>query len=77
MGLNMKYLVVHGSIKNESGGVLAECDSLVEAQQYVAQHLDPEFVLANDDADNKNGYRCRYLWGGYREGIEVFILEKS
>jgi hypothetical protein len=72
----MKYLVVHGSTKDESGGVRFECDSLIEAQQYVKQ-FDPEFVLVNDDADNRNGYRCRYLWGGYREGIEMFILERA
>lgn len=63
----MKYLVIQGSCQNEF-------DSLADAKQFVAQ-LDAEFVLTNDNPDNKDGYRCRYLWGGHREGVEVFILE--
>jgi hypothetical protein len=63
----MKYLVTHGLNKNKF-------DSLADAKQFVTQ-LDSEFILTNDDNDNRNGYRCRYLWGGYPEGIQVFILE--
>lgn len=71
----MKYLVIHGSIKNESGGVFGEFELLDDAKQFVSNHY-PEFILTNDDADNRNGYRCRYLYDGYPEGLEIFILER-
>lgn len=45
-----------------------EFSNIDDAKSYVAnKHSD--FVLVND----KNGY-IRYLWGGYPEGLELFIV---
>ena len=49
-------------------------NSLDEAKTFIKQ-IDSEYRLVNDDINSHNGYRCRYLWGGYREGIQAFIVE--
>ena len=64
----LKYRIIqHGSDKKD------EFNSLSEAIDFVAKSY-PEFVF-NDEKTNENGYYRRYLWGGYREGLELFIKE--
>ena len=53
-----------------------EFDSLEKAKEFVI-NTDPDYRLVNDDEQSQNGYRCRYLWGGYPEGIEAFIIDKD
>ena len=65
----MKYkAIVHSSNQEKL------CNTLDEAEVFIKQ-IDPEYVLINDDPDSRNKYRCRYLSGGYREGMEAFIVE--
>jgi hypothetical protein len=52
-----------------------EFETLEQAKEYVLK-IDSEYVLVNDDEQSQNGYRCRYLWGGYPEGISAFIIEQ-
>lgn len=54
----------------------ASFETLDEAKAFIKQ-IDKEYVLVNDDLYSRNGYRCRYLWGGYFEGAEAFIIEEK
>jgi len=65
----MKYIV---TFQNKNKG---KFELVQNAQQFVAENYS-EFILCNDDADSRNGYRCRYLWGGYPEGVEIFIIQE-
>lgn len=67
----MKYKAILHSDYQE-----ALFETLDEAKEFIKK-IDPGYVLVNDDSDSRNGYRCRYLWGGYFEGIEAFIVEEK
>lgn len=62
----MQYTVIQGTGRHDF-------ESLASAKQFVEEYY-PEFALTNDDSDCINGYRCRYLWNGYFEGAELFIV---
>lgn len=64
----MKYHVIQ-----HSSGKKDEFNSLFEAIDFVAKSY-PEFIF-NDEKISDNGFYRRYLWGGYREGLELFIKE--
>lgn len=65
----MKYkAIVHSSNQEKL------CNTLDEAEVFIKQ-IDSEYWLVNDDVCSRFGYRRRYLWRGYPEGLEAFIVE--
>jgi hypothetical protein len=59
------------TIKTHRGGktyLEGEFSNIADAKTHVSIKY-PDFVLTNDE----NGY-IRYLWGGYPEGLDLFIV---
>jgi hypothetical protein len=56
-------------------GLESEFSSLEEAMEFVAKN-HPDFILVNYNED-EHWPGLRYLAGGYREGMELFIVEKG
>jgi len=72
----MKYSVIRHFEAEDKGFVEKpnqkdEFMAMDDAKQFVAEKY-PEWVLVNDDTDG-----CRYTWGGYHEGVEIFIVAST